>query len=168
MPDNPLMDRAEHARLLVAYEGWANQRILTNLFGLDESDAGPGASWETVFGSMAHVVESQAVWMSRFRAGEYTPLQPTQLSELETEARRLQADMVDFAAGLVDRDLGRLVKFTDKRGNHHEDYLSILLTHLINHGTYHRGEAALLLTQAGRSPGDLDLVLYRRQTTPGT
>ncbi|MEA2682023.1 MAG: hypothetical protein QOK05_351, partial [Chloroflexota bacterium] len=31
-----------------------------------------------------------------------------------------------------------------------------------------RGEAALMLTRVDRSPGDLDLVVYRRQTVPGT
>jgi uncharacterized damage-inducible protein DinB len=32
--------------------------------------------------------------------------------------------------------------------------------HLLNHDTQHRSEAAVLLTAAGRSPGDLDLVDY--------
>jgi uncharacterized damage-inducible protein DinB len=35
-----------------------------------------------------------------------------------------------------------------------------MLLHLANHGTQHRSEAALLLTGAGRSPGDLDLIDY--------
>lgn len=162
------MDRAQYARLLVAYDGWANQRIMSNLFGLDESDAGPGASWETVFGSMAHVVGSQAVWLSRFRGTAFDSPEPEELSELESQARRVQADLTTFAAELVDGDLVRKVKFKDKRGNPHEEELGILLAHVVNHGTYHRGEAALMLTRVDRSPGDLDLVVYRRQTVPGT
>jgi uncharacterized damage-inducible protein DinB len=33
-----------------------------------------------------------------------------------------------------------------------------LLAHVMNHGTQHRSEAAALLTEAGRSPGDLDMM----------
>ncbi len=35
-----------------------------------------------------------------------------------------------------------------------------MLAHVINHGTQHRSEAAALLTDAGRSPGEIDMIFY--------
>jgi uncharacterized damage-inducible protein DinB len=35
-----------------------------------------------------------------------------------------------------------------------------MLTHVVNHGTQHRSEAALILTEIGRSPGEIDMIFY--------
>jgi uncharacterized damage-inducible protein DinB len=45
--------------------------------------------------------------------------------------------------------------------------VSVMLQHLANHGTQHRSEAALLLTQAGRSPGELDLINVAEDVAAG-
>ena len=38
-----------------------------------------------------------------------------------------------------------------------------MLVHVVNHGTQHRAEAAVLLTGEGRSPGELDMIDYAEE-----
>ena len=35
-----------------------------------------------------------------------------------------------------------------------------MLAHVVNHGTQHRSEAAALLTEIGRSPGEIDMIFF--------
>jgi uncharacterized damage-inducible protein DinB len=46
----------------------------------------------------------------------------------------------------------------DVRGLYDGQALWHTMAHVINHGTQHRSEGAVLLTIMGRSPGDLDLI----------
>ena len=38
-----------------------------------------------------------------------------------------------------------------------------MLAHVVNHGTQHRSEAAAILTEADRSPGELDMIFFAEE-----
>ena len=161
------MNLAEYLRLLVDYDGWATGRILAQTDGLVEEDAGAGASWRSIEGSMRHVLEAHATWLKRFAGQAQPAVQSPGFDALASTAAAIQENLVAFVESVAEAAWFDEVHFQDSRGNPHHDHLVVLLDHLVNHGTYHRGEAALLLTRLGRSPGDLDLVVYRRLTEPG-
>jgi uncharacterized damage-inducible protein DinB len=53
--------------------------------------------------------------------------------------------------------------------DHEEEGVAVwqMLTHVINHGTQHRSEAALILTEIGRSPGEIDMIFYAEELVAG-
>jgi uncharacterized damage-inducible protein DinB len=71
-----------------------------------------------------------------------------------------EAAMRDFLATLADEDVTRLVRYDTDSGGPRRRVLWHCLHHVVNHGTQHRSEAAVLLTDYGRSPGDLDFTVF--------
>ena len=67
-----------------------------------------------------------------------------------------------YLAGLTDDDLTATIQYTRTEGVQLETPLWQILLHVINHGTQSRSEAAVLLTQFGHSPGDLDYMIFLR------
>ena len=56
--------------------------------------------------------------------------------------------------------LAAVVEYTNFHGERWAYPLWQQMTHQVNHATQHRSEAALMLTQAGHSPGGLDLLYF--------
>jgi len=78
-----------------------------------------------------------------------------------TERWKLEEqEMRAYLGGLTDQDLNGLVRYKIPEGFVRERVLWHCLLHLANHGTQHRGEAAMLLTSYGQSPGDLDFTMF--------
>jgi uncharacterized damage-inducible protein DinB len=54
-------------------------------------------------------------------------------------------------------------EYTTLGGQPYSNTLWHLMAHVVNHGTQHRSELALLLTKLGHSPGDIDLISFVRE-----
>ena len=158
------MADSKQLRRLVAYNQWADERVLAALEGLaPEELAKPReAYFGTVASNLRHTLVSQRVWLARWR-GET----PRYDEAITVPWREAYADTHGvfrrFLDGLSDTDAERLVRYSDSRGNAREMVLAHAITHLVNHGTAHRAETGLLLERLGRSPGDLDYSAYYLQ-----
>lgn len=69
-----------------------------------------------------------------------------------------------FVTGLSDEDAARYYSTTGADGSEFGFPLWQMMEHISNHGTQHRSEIAVMLTGAGCSPGDLDMIFYQMES----
>ena len=156
----------EYIRTLYRYSAWANGRILDTAAGLGPGQLteGAGASSGSVRDTLVHIMYAQWVWLQRWKGvSPRTILRPDDFPDLDAIRAHwtpLERETHDFVEGLGEDELARAIHYTDTEGEQWAYPLWQMLMHQVNHATQHRSEAAVLLTQMGRSPGDLDLLIY--------
>ena len=159
---------AEHARTLIAYNAWANMTVLDAAQHLTDEQLGEhaGVGYGSIVAKLRHVVTAQATWLSRW-TGDHPPAYDLMSHDgmraaFEDSHRRL----AEYAAAFTDADWDQVLEYRDSSGNQNHAPLGRLITHVVNHGTLHRGEAGMVLAGYGRSPGDLDFVYWARDHGP--
>jgi uncharacterized damage-inducible protein DinB len=147
----------DEMRDLFAYDRWATEKLFGAIDGIDE------ATWSRsevidqrgLGGILVHMLGAYQRWLHGLAedAEEHRPEREPLLAPDEVR-RRWEAEWPQMEALIARVDDAWLAR--DDEGVRFD----WMLRHLANHGTQHRSEAAALLTQAGRSPGDLDMITW--------
>ncbi|WPB84851.1 DinB family protein [Sediminicoccus rosea] len=155
------------ARAMAAYNAEMNRRLYRAAGALDDAArrAQRGAFFGSIHGTLCHLLWGDTVWMHRFAGWERPPTgipgSPAWITDWEDlTTRRTQADagIEAWAAGLTPADLeGDLSWFSGATGQEMRRPRWLLVTHMFNHQTHHRGQAHALVTAAGARTEDTDL-----------
>ncbi len=159
---------AAEIRFLFAYDRWATHRVLAVLDGVDAELWGrPNRIGDRGLGGILfHQYAAALRWRLALQSEGEAELPQPEGEPLPTIAEIRGRWGAEWAA--VDAWLPNL---TDGFVSHVHEGVPVwqMLVHAMNHGTQHRAEAAALLTAEGRSPGDLDLIVYAEdQAHPGS
>ncbi len=148
------MTRTDHLRRLLAYEGWANDRIFAAAQDACTAD-------EHTARLLSHLLQAHAIWLARV-AGGAAPTDAWQVlpwAELAPREAELRAA---WLARLEADDLDRLIAYRDLHGNPWTTPLGDILQHVLNHSTYHRGQIAARLVALGCAAPVTDFIAYCR------
>jgi len=63
---------------------------------------------------------------------------------------------------LDERNITEKINYKNSIGNVFENTIQEIFFHFINHSTYHRGQIAMLMKQAGLEPINTDYIFYKR------
>jgi uncharacterized damage-inducible protein DinB len=154
---------------LVAYNDWANGRLAAALAGLDESSLSTPilSSFGSLRETLAHIVSAEWIWLRRWE-GESPQATPSWVAEDSTASlldrlARVRADRQAFLASIGPGGLARTVEYRNLAGQSYRNTLADLIRHVVNHSTYHRGQAATQLRQLNLVPPSTDFVVYLRE-----
>lgn len=154
---------------LVEYHYWARDRLLVAVEPLSTADLtrDMGGSFASVRDTLAHLHGAEWIWISRFEGGS-----PTQglahdrfatLDEVRAAWASTEAALRRIVQG-PDFEPDRRVSYRLLNGQPGENSVAELVQHLVNHGTYHRGQVVTLLRQLGAAPpASMDLVAFYRE-----
>lgn len=168
----PGSNAADEIRDLYAYNRWANNRILEASAQLDDEEfiRNMNSSFPSVGQTLAHLVEVDWVWLSRWTGSSPAEVPNSwDLSSLPKIRRQWEAiedDRSAFLAGLSAEDVLGQVSYKATPELEYRAPLWQLLRHVVNHSTYHRGQLTTMIRQLGREPISTDLVLFHRQGAP--
>lgn len=162
---------ANDLRLLYAYNRWANARVLeaAQWVAPEQLFAPVQVSFASLMGTMAHILGTEVTWRTRLQEGISPSRVPgvedfPTLDALVARWREEENKMQGFVESLQSGDLERWVEYTTTSGKPQGSTLWRALVHVVNHGTAFRAEAGVVLAGFGHSPGDLDLILYLRES----
>ena len=152
---------------LLRYKAWANDLVFTALAKLPEDDL--SAPRPIVFGSILrtlnHVYSMDVVWRANLegRPHGYTTRNPPTsppFAELREAQKQVDAWYVAYTGELKDEE--QPVRFTFIGGGPATLSRRDILLHVVNHGTYHRGNVAAMMYTLGVPPPTTDLPVYLR------
>jgi uncharacterized damage-inducible protein DinB len=153
-------------RTLYEYNAWANGRILDAAAHLSPAQfiAARGISFASIRDTLVHTMSGQWLYLERWRGrSPRETLDPELFLDLAAIRGRwdeIEYETQAFVAGLSDSRLGRVVEYTNTKGERWAYPLWQQMIHQVNHATQHRSEAAVMLTRFGQSPGWLDLLYF--------
>jgi uncharacterized damage-inducible protein DinB len=162
---------ADDARRLFAYNKWANDRTLASLDQLSDEQftRNLGASFSSIQSTAAHIAGAEWVWLSRWNGSSPVAMpdwvKAPSLVELKAKFAELEAERAAWLSSLTDAGVMRSISFRLFNGTESSSPLEPQMQHLVNHGTYHRGQVAAMLRQVGATPAGTDLIRWLREAT---
>ncbi|MCY3881795.1 MAG: DinB family protein [Chloroflexi bacterium] len=147
-------------RELYDHHAWSMGALLAHAEEVtqEQAEAMPWKGVASLEDTLTHIITAERYWLANWRGEERPHFDwPESIAEVAAHWMALQAETREFLASLEDDNLGRMLELRQPIGGGRET-LAAGIMHVLLHAAQHRAEAAVLLSDFGRSPGELDYI----------
>jgi uncharacterized damage-inducible protein DinB len=155
---NFFMELVEYLRRQFAYDEWANREVLA---ALKVSQSPPSKPRQL----LAHILSAERLWLERIRKRPQTlPVWPDfSLDQCESQISELASLWLEYFEHLSSGALSQSVAYKNSKGEAWTSTVEDILTHVVLHSAYHRGQIASHMRAAGEQPAYTDFIHPIRQ-----
>lgn len=141
---------------LKQYDLWANDRYIAVV---EEHNVAN----EKVLWQLSHILQGQIAWYNRVSGNSFPPDFKWgaiyDIGYIKAELAKYHLLHIQL---IESTSLETVLNYKTLDGTPVESNYSDILAHLINHGTYHRAQAAVRLKEDGIQPPSTDYIVYSR------
>jgi uncharacterized damage-inducible protein DinB len=156
-------------RELFAFNAWANHRIVGVAEALtSEQFTQPlGSSFGSVRDTLVHIWAVEWVWLERLQGRSPTSFPDAKefadLPSLRPRWAEVEKHWLEYVSRLDESELeeevdNQTMSFGPSRSPRWQ-----MMQHVVNHGTYHRGQVTTMLRQLGAKSVGTDLIVFYRE-----
>lgn len=148
------------------YSLWASMLVLEAAEKLTKEAVklDRGNSFGGILGTLSHIFKADRVWIKRFSGDRYFTLaQAGDDFDLAALKQAWPPLMGEFAAWIRAQEETKLIErleWCNLKGEDKSELIYKLLLHVVNHGSYHRGQVITMIKQAGGEVVSTDLLFY--------
>ena len=148
---------------MLEYTAWANARVLDAAAALSPEEflRDMRNSFPSVRDTLVHILGAEWVWLRRWQGESPTALpgagELATVASLKDRFAAVDSERRAFVEAQPEERLAQPFTYRDLAGKAHSLLLVQSLQHVVNHGTYHRGQITTLLRQLGAKPVSTDL-----------
>jgi len=162
---------AAQFRTFARYNAWANRRLYDACDRLSEAEyhAARPAFFGSIHRTLNHILVTDRLWLGRITgAPAGIPTLDTELyagrAELRQAREQEDARIIAVVDGLTEDRLAAPFTYSTLTAGEQTDPLRLVVGHLFNHQTHHRGQVHDQLSQTDSAPPILDLLYFLRET----
>ena len=165
----------QELQLLLEYHYWARDRLLEAVAPLthEQLAAERGNSFSSLHATLVHLYGADWIWHSRWNGVSPTGLPAASefadLAAVRAAWQDIEARVRELVTRLGEDGIQRPIEYRGPTGILQAQPFWQMFQHLVNHGSYHRGQITTMLRQIGAAPPkSLDLITFYREQAART
>ena len=166
------MINPEYVQTMSRYNQWQNNSLYSAAGGLSQAERmkDQGAFFKSIQRTLCHLLWGDQIWMSRLADTPPPPAGNIQASadmiadwqELMEKRKAFDLEIISWADTVSQKTLsGDLSWYSGAAQRDVSKPVAMLVTHMFNHQTHHRGQVHAMLTALNAKPDDTDLFLLQ-------
>ncbi|WP_430473959.1 DinB family protein [Thalassospira lucentensis] len=162
------MNSVAYFERLARYNRWANGHVYDACATLSQRDldAPRTAFFPSITATLNHLLVADSIWMSRLLGAPISmPLDTVLFAKFDDlRAARMTQDqaIIDFTSTLTPDVIASDLTYQSVTAGAYTMPRDLVLGHMFNHQTHHRGQLSNMILEAGAKPLEIDLIYYGR------